>query len=122
MGAMSVNTTTSVTETRFDDPVANSAYLASICYDSPWSYEIIERDIVPYPAIRFTTDELDEDRTYTVLVRPQYNLPTREFHGYRVEVSHSDMVCDPDPLCTFEARPDAIDVAVDKMAELADLA
>jgi len=119
---MSANTTTSVTETRFDDPVANSAYLMSITHDSPWSYEIVERDIIPYPAIRFSTDELDDDRTYTVLVRPQYDLPTREFHGYRVEAFHSDMVCDPEPLCTFESRPDAIDIAVEKMDELAKLA
>ena len=81
-----------------------------------------DRDsIVPYPAIRFTTDELDEDRTYTVLVRPQYDLPTRTMHGYRVEAFHSDMVCDPDPLCTFEARPDAIDAAAGKMDELTEL-
>lgn len=94
-------------------------YLATICHDSPWSYEIIERDIVPYPAIRFETDELDDDRAYTVLVRPQYDLPTREMHGYRVEAFHSEMVCDPEPLCTFEPRPDAIDIAADKMDELA---
>ena len=121
MLVMSVHKTPSATETRFDDPLANSMYLASICHDSPWSYEIVEREIIPYPAIRFQTDELDDERVYTVLVKPQYDLPTRTFHGYRVEAFHSQMVCDPEPLCTLETRPDAINVAADKMDELSNL-
>jgi len=119
---MSVEQTNSVTETNFDDPLANSMYIAAICHETKWTYEVLERDIVPYPAIRFTNEDLDDERTYTVLVRPQYDLLTKSFHGYRVEATHSQMVCDPDPLCKFETRPDAINVAADKMDELSNLA